>query len=569
MSITPSRNAVDAVLFERPREAFLVFDDCRRIVHAPDSINDMLALPPTSHSVEGMGVYSLLAQAAGSRADFLPALERWLNGDCGSVNEPLLLHTADGRSLHGTVRRLDENYRIAAFTDITDEGQQTGASAITTVYKDHLTGIGNRALFEDCLDRVSLRLTTGELDSAIVFFLDLDRFKIVNDTLGHAIGDDLLCLVSERLNKELGSSGTLARMGGDEFAILIAPSPDEEAVRKLAKRFIDLVQRTYLIEGHVVHVGASIGIALAPKDGTTRKQLLKRADLALYESKASGRGLFNFFASAMEDKAERRRALETDLRKALVLRQFEMHYQPQIDAGTRKITGLEALLRWRHPKRGLVLPSEFIALAEEIGMSIPIGEWVLKTICQEAKRWPTHLTVATNVSPHQFEMSDFAASIQRALVAAGIEGNRIEVEVTEDLLLRNAPSVPSTLEALNKMGVRVILDGFGTGVASLGQLVKLPFSKIKIDSSLISLQNENVSNRAIVRAISALGYTLGISTLAEGVESKEHLAHVQSEGCQTVQGFYYSEAVPASELGEFFLQLETASDANEAKVTDE
>lgn len=421
---------------------------------------------------------------------------------------------------------------------------------------DFLTGLTNRARFEDELNRNLEEVSKGHLQGTCVLFLDLDRFKRVNDTLGHAVGDDLLRLVSDRLRGELDPEDVLARLGGDEFAILLANAPDLVALAQLSQRLIDLVQRTYLIDGHVVHVGTSIGIALAPEHGQSARELLRRADLALYESKNCGRGAFHFFQEEFESKALNRRELEMQLRKAIVLRQLAMYYQPQVSVETGAVTGFEALLRWRHPERGLMLPGDFMALAEEIGMTLPIGEWVLRTVCAEAKKWPDHLVFAVNVSAQQFEDSAFAMSVQRALAKAGLPGNRLEIEVKEDVLLRNDPSVPETLRALQTLGVRVTLDDFGTGVASLSQLARLPFDKIKIDRSLIAMERIDPRNRAIVRAVSALGQSLGICTHAEGVESREHLEQVRLDGCHSVQGYYYSEAVPADQITQLLHTLQ-------------
>lgn len=413
---------------------------------------------------------------------------------------------------------------------------------------DYLTGLASRERFEEELGRALKEVQTSRYKNACVLFLDLDRFKRVNDTLGHAVGDDLLRLVSDRLRGELDPEDVLARLGGDEFAILLAPSPDRTSLEQLSQRLIDLVQRTYLIEGHVVHVGTSIGIALSPEHGDSAKELLRRADLALYDSKNRGRGAFTFFNPELESKAMSRRALEMELRKAIVLRQLAVFYQPQVSVEKGEVTGFEALLRWRHPERGLLLPADFMPLAEEIGMTIPIGEWVLRTVCSEAKRWSDEFVFAVNISAQQFEDPAFPPSVRRALAKAGLQGPRLEIEVTEDILLRNDPSVPGTLDALREMGVLVTLDDFGTGVASLSQLAKLPFDKIKIDRSLVTLQRENPKNRAIIRAISALGQSLVIRTHAEGVESLDHLEQVRLDGCHSVQGFFYSEAVPAEQL---------------------
>jgi len=276
--------------------------------------------------------------------------------------------------------------------------------------------------------------------------------------------------------------------------------------------------------------------------------ILRSADLALYHSKNAGRGVCHFFDSDMRSRAEDRRALEFDLRKALVLRQMELHYQPQIDVESRSIIGLEGLLRWRHPKRGLLLPADFLPLAEEIGLLLPIGEWVLKTACKEASTWPNKIAIAVNVSALQFESPAFIASVEMALLKAGLDGSRLEVEVTENILIRSTEIARSKLELLRKMGVHITMDSFGTWLASLSHLVQFPFNKIKIDRTLVSDVPFDSKSRAILRAVSALGQSLGIATLAAGVETREHLSRVQQEGCQSVQGFFYSAAVPAKGL---------------------
>ena len=413
--------------------------------------------------------------------------------------------------------------------------------------RDRLTGATHRAAFEENLDLVleTLPATEGCLP---VLFLDLDRFKAVNDTLGHAVGDTLLKMVSDRLRGALKITDVLGRLGGDEFAIILSEQPTAEQMGQLASRIIDLISRPFLIEGQVVNVGSSIGIAVAPQDGSTRTEILRSADLALYHSKNAGRGVWNFFSPLMRTRAEERRALELELRKALLLRQFELHYQPQIDVETRSIIGLEGLLRWRHPNRGLLLPADFLPLAEELGVLVPIGEWALRTACKEASTWPSEVAVAVNVSAQQFESASFIASVEKALRQAGLPGSRLEIEVTESLLLHNKDIVCAKLDCLRVLGVHVTMDSFGTGLASLSQLVQFPFDKIKIDRSLVSDGPFDLKSRAILRAVSALGHSLGITTLATGVETPEHLARVKQEGCQSVQGFFYSHAVPANDL---------------------
>ena len=451
------------------------------------------------------------------------------------------------RSLEAKLHRVGLSHWLLSLEELSvPRGAHRDMFAV--LYQDRLTGAANRSLFEHKLDLALGRLNNGTDTDVTVLFLDLDRFKAVNDTLGHAIGDALLGLVSERLRSGLRESDTLARLGGDEFAILLRDGIDQQRITELASRLIDLVRRPYLVNGHVINVGASIGAALAPEDGRTRDQVLRSADLALYHSKSAGRGVFHFFAPAMEERAQERRAMELDLRKALVLRQFELHYQPQIDVENGLVIGLEALLRWRHPHRGTLLPAAFLPFAEEIGLSIPLGNWVLKTACKDAMAIPDSMTIAVNVSPTQFESADFSVSVASALKASGLPGIRLEIEVTEAILLRDPCNVSTSLEELRRMGVRVVMDSFGTGLTSLSQVVDFPFDKIKLDRSLIGGALDNHKSRAILRAISALGQSLGVATLAAGVETPEHLAHVRAEGCHSVQGFYYSKAVPAGEI---------------------
>jgi diguanylate cyclase (GGDEF)-like protein len=410
-------------------------------------------------------------------------------------------------------------------------------------------------LMERKVDEALLGIGSGEVESVTVLFLDLDRFKVINDTLGHATGDELLRLVCGRLQSALRASDTLARMGGDEFAILLTAPSNQNVASALATRIIDLIQRTYLIDGQIMNVGASIGIAVAPRDGLTRGDLLKSADLALYHSKTAGRGVFHFFEPAMAEKARQRRTLDFDLRKALVLRQFELRYQAQINAENGSVLGLIASLRWHHPQRGLLLPVQFMPLAEEIGLALPIGEWVLRRACRDATSWPNPVSIAVSVSSLEFESDTLAASVERALLAVELPGNRLEIGVTEEILLKNSSNVLRTLTALKALGVKVVMDSFGTGVASLSQLVNFPFDKINIDQSLLVANRNDAKSRAIVRAIAVLGDSLGIATLAGGVETSEQLAHVRSEGGSSVQGFYYSKAVPAGELAALFVPL--------------
>ena len=536
-------------------QGVLVFDRSHRVVYASSTLPALLQLPSEA-SLLGEAVEEILRLAFGEKEATASAITLWLDQpaalSCAVIEVPLVLLTAaDARVIHATLCSISEQFRIATFDDMSPLEVQSNAPALA--YRDPLTGIGNRSLLERKLDEALIRLRSGEVESVAVLFLDLDRFKAINDTLGHATGDELLRLVCGRLQSALRVSDTLARMGGDEFAILLTAPSGREVASALAARIIDLIERTYLIDGQIMNVGASVGIAVAPCDGVTRDDLLKNADLALYYSKAAGRGVFHFFEPSMAEKAQLRRTLEFDLRKALVLRQFELHYQAQVNAENGSIFGLIALLRWRHPQRGLLLPVEFLPLAEETGLAIPIGEWVLRRACRDATSWPDSVTIAVSVSPLQFESDKLASSVESALHAVELPGNRLEIGVTEEILLRNTSSVLKTLTALKALGVKVVMESFGTGLASLSQLVNFPFDKINIDQSLLAATQDDAKSRAVVRAIAVLGDSLGIATLAGGVETSEQLMRVRSEGCSSVQGFYCTKAVPAGELAALFV----------------
>ena len=441
---------------------------------------------------------------------------------------------------------LEDGYRAASFEEITAK-RAAETSAIEQAMCDPLTGLPNRQLFENRL--AAVLAAAGPDGHAALLLLDLDRFKTVNDTLGHPVGDGLLRLVAKRLRSLLRSGDLLSRLGGDEFALLLSPSPDQDQLAILAKRIVELVGRPYLVEGHLVNIGISIGIALAPSDGCQHKQLMRNADLALYHAKSSGRSTHSFFKTEMDERASARRALEIDLRKALALGEFELHYQPQIDLELDVVVGLEALLRWRHPVRGMISPAEFIPLAEEIGLIVPLGEWVLRQACSQAKRWPDRISVAVNVSPRQFEdTARLLGMVRSALASSGLPGNRLEIEITESVLLGNHGAVLEALHQLRAMRVRVAMDDFGTGYSSLSQLHSFPFDKIKIDRSFVKDRGDTASQNAIIRAITALGVSLGMSTIAEGVETAEQLARIRTEGCTSVQGYLFSRPLPAEQI---------------------
>jgi diguanylate cyclase (GGDEF)-like protein len=455
------------------------------------------------------------------------------------------------------ISRLDDGQWMVSFEEIT-ERLVAEASAIELALRDPLTGLPNRELFNrraaaalaDVAPALGEQSENGQdtIDHAVLL-VDLDRFKAVNDTLGHSVGDGLLRLVSKRLRSVLRQHDMVARLGGDEFALLISSAPDMTSLTQLAARIVDVVGRPYLIDGHLVNIGASVGVAISPHDGCEHDQLLRSADLALYAAKQAGRNTHRFFEPALDARALARRAMEIDLRKALALREFELHYQPQIDLDLGSIVGFEALLRWRHPERGLVSPADFIPLAEEIGLIVQLGEWVLREACHEAARWPGNVSVAVNVSSHQFgDTARLVAVVAQSLAAAGLPGRRLEIEITESVLLRNEQAALTALHELRAMDVRVAMDDFGTGYSSLSQLRSFPFDKIKIDRSFMRDHGDIAGQNAIIRAITALGVSLGMSTIAEGVETSDQLARIRAEGCTSVQGYLFSQPVRVEEV---------------------
>ena len=412
---------------------------------------------------------------------------------------------------------------------------------------DALTGLPNRAFLSKHLEHALAHAQRHETRLAMLC-LDLDRFKQVNDTLGHPVGDALLRAVASRLRDCLRSCDMVARLGGDEFAIILAPLDRVEEAGTLAQRVIELLSKPYDLDGHQVVVGTSIGIALAPADTIDAGHLFKMADMALYRAKADGRGVFRMFEQEMDAKLQARRLLELDLRQAVEMQEFELHYQPLVDLSSGQVSALEALVRWRHPEQGLVPPDDFIPLAEETGLIGPIGAWVLRQACADAAEWPTKVRVAVNVSAAQFKGSSLITAVFDALAAAALPPGRLELEITETALLADADATLAVLRALRARGVRIVMDDFGTGYSSLGYLRSFPFDKIKIDRCFIKDIETNVDCKAIVRAVTGLGSNLGIATTAEGVETAAQLDQLRAEGCDQIQGYLFSRPVPARDV---------------------
>ncbi len=418
---------------------------------------------------------------------------------------------------------------------------------------DTLTGLPNRALLAERMEHALAHVRRHHTRLAVLC-LDLDRFKQVNDTFGHPTGDALLRAVAGRLGDCLRSCDTVARLGGDEFAIIQAPLDRVEDACTLAQRIVETLSEPYDLNGHKVVVGASVGIALAPADTTDSDHILKMADMALYRAKADGRGVFRMFEPGMDTKMQARRVLESDLRRAVKAQEFELNYQPLVDLPSGRVSALEALVRWRHPERGLVQPDEFIPLAEETGLIGPIGEWVLREACAAAAEWPADVKVAVNVSAAQFKRPSLIAAVFDALAASALPPERLELEITETAFLADADATLAILHRLRAKGVRIAMDDFGTGYSSLGYLRSFPFDKIKIDRCFIKDVETSMDCKAIVRAVTGLGSNLGITITAEGVETTAQLDQLRAEGCDQVQGFLFSRPVPARDVAAFLGQ---------------
>ena len=500
----------------------------------PVPIGEILA---HSTKLDGAGRLALEAVFRSGAAPDCPDRRK-----AGDRQEKIAL--ADGRMLFLTLSEAPGDCRLATLS-------VEAAAGVPAARTDSLTGLSDRQWFRERL--AALLDGPGTPDQVAVLMIDLDRFKAVNDSHGHPVGDALLQVVAQRLRSATREDDVVSRLGGDEFAVALPASAGAEA---LGLRLVDLLSRPYLIEGHLAIIGASVGIAVGPRDGADPAALVRAADLALYQAKEDGRQTMRVFDQGMDGRARARHALLDDLRRALALQQFEVHYQPQTNLATRKLIEFEALVRWRHPEHGLVPPDRFIPLAEEMGLIIPIGEWVLRTACREAMSWPGHLSIAVNVSAKQLADRDrLPRVVKTALDATGLPAQRLEVEITESALVRHEKEALHVLHALRAMGVRVSMDDFGTGYSSLSQLRSFPFDKLKIDRSFVRDLSGSDEAIAVVRAIAALGASLGMTTTAEGVETAEQEAMIRADGCTDMQGFLVSRPVPAGDVATLIERL--------------
>ena len=539
-----------------------MFDSEQRVVVINNRLLELLDLPAIDRKGETSRDLVRDCVAAGtilrSESDrFVANLERRLTG---AEKTGFTIHKQDGRTLSLAFQPMENGGSVALVEDITERREAEARIRHLARY-DSLTGLPNRMHLRERMEAVLAM--AGPKPSAI-HFVDLDQFKQVNDTLGHPRGDMLLRAVADRLKRLVRETDLVARFGGDEFVVVQTPVSGPEEAATLARRIVAALSETYEIDGHQVVIGATIGIAMAPRDATGADHLLKNADMALYWSKAEQRGTWRFFETGMDVRAQERRSLELDLRNALSNGSFEIYYQPLFDLKTMKVTTCEALLRWQHPLRGMISPAEFIPVAEEMGLIVEIGNWVLHQACKACVTWPGEVRVAVNLSANQFRRGNVTATVREVLAASGLAPSRLEIEITESVLFQDTRATRLILRQLRELGVRISLDDFGTGYSSLSYLHGLPLNKVKIDR--LFLQGLEAGSRALIllRGVARLSADLGLTVTIEGVETEEQLAIVAAEdSINEVQGFLFSVPIPGPQL----LDLLTSSfrDAAEDK----
>ena len=532
-------------------QALLMFDRDRRLVICNERYRRMYGL--SREGVQpGCTLRGLLEQRKAT-GTFPGEIDQYLTEmfaalDAGTTMAKLV-ELPDGRIIAVLNHPMSDGGWVATHDDITDRLRAEQQIAHMARH-DALTDLPNRLLFRERLAESLAGVSRGS--KLAVLFLDLDRFKGVNDTLGHPVGDELLKVVAARLRHCVRDSDTVARVGGDEFAIIQTGIEQPLDTATLARRIGEAVRAPYDLAGQAVVVDISIGIAMSPNDGTEPDELLKAADMALYGAKADGRGTYRFFEAEMDMRMKARRELEIALRRALAAGEFELHYQPLVNVDDRRITGCEALLRWKHPERGMISPAEFIPVAEEIGLIVPLGEWVLRKACFDAASWPDDIKIAVNLSSIQVTNQNLVPVVVSALAAAGLPARRLEVEITESVLMHNTEKNTATLHRLRELGIGISMDDFGTGYSSLSYLRKFPFDKIKIDRSFISGLPHDNDSVAIVLAVAGLAANLNMTATAEGVETAEQLEKVRALGCVEMQGYLFSRPLPLAQLRPLF-----------------
>ena len=526
-------------------QGLLLFDASGRLVICNERYIEMFGVSPDV-AKPGCHLRDLILhrQQIGSfEGDIDAYCARFLNPEHDEVRDTVI-SMPDGRMIRLVYKRSPDGGWATTLEDVT-EVRRVQARIEHLAHYDALTSLPNRTLFQRHAE--GLLLETAGVEFAILY-IDIDEFKSINDSLGHLIGDEFLKRVAERLRQSVGSEDFIARLGGDEFAILQRAVTSDDEVSALVARIYQALRTPFDCHGHRLCGDASIGIAIAPRHGSDLFGLLKSADLAMYAAKAAGRRTHRFFDPAMERQANLRRELESDLRTALLEGGFEIHYQPLVDLNSDEVTGCEALLRWRHPVRGMISPADFIPVAEETGLIEEIGQWVLRTACAEAATWPAHVRVAVNVSPIQFKSQTLSLKVAAALAETGLDPRRLELEITEAVLIAEDDAALVALNGLRALGVHIALDDFGTGYSSLQYLQRFPFDKIKIDRSFVKEVTRNSSSSSIIRAVVSIAADRDMVTTAEGVETEQQRDTVQALGCTQMQGYLFSAARPAHEI---------------------
>jgi diguanylate cyclase (GGDEF)-like protein len=521
------------------------FDGDYRLIVCNQRYGEMYRLPPSCME-PGVSLAEIVEHcyAAGGTTDF--TREEYIVSRMALARSRAPHHSvftmSDGRTIAVQQQPMPDGGWVATHDDITERRRAEDKINFMALH-DALTGLPNRSLLKQRLEQA-----LGHADRGIgfgVLFLDLDRFKSVNDTLGHAVGDALLCAVAARLQKTVREGDTVARLGGDEFVVLQSFLGSSDDASVLARRIIAEVAAPYRIANNEVVIGVSIGIAITMKSSISADAMLKNADMALYISKGAGRGTFRFFEPEMDATVQKRHAMERDLRGALARHEFELHYQPIVDVGSGELCGYEALLRWNHPLRGVVGADEFIRVAEETGLVIPIGQWMIEQACAQAAMWPNKFHVAVKLSAAQFRAVNLVAAARDALASAGLPAWRLELEISEAVLLRSSERNVAVLHQLRECGIGIVLDDFGVGYSSLGHLRRFPFDRLKIDPSFVEALGVRPDAVCFVRAIIRLCQDLGVKTAAGGVATSEQLAILSAEGCALVQGPLFGRATPA------------------------
>jgi diguanylate cyclase (GGDEF)-like protein len=531
---------------EHMTQGLTLFDSSERLVVRNQRYLEIFGLSPEAVK-PGCSLREVMAVRMQARSRPGETLDEVCSGirENVALGKVVIARGPNGRSIQITHRRVDGGGWVTTHEDITDRKQSEDRIAYLAHY-DALTGLPNRVLFQEQLEQELNRVRrSGQI---ALLYIDIDEFKSVNDSLGHPIGDELLKQVASRLKSCIRETDLIARLGGDEFAIVQTAIENPSDVTDLVTRIYEVIRASFDCLGHRLVTDASIGIALAPQDASESDQLLKNADLALYGAKADGRRTYRFFEQSMDVRAKARLTMERDLRQAMLDGGFELHYQPVVDLGSHEVTGCEALLRWRHPERGMVSPAEFIPVAEDTGLIGRLGEWVLTTACTEAAGWPDHVRIAVNVSPVQFKSPGFALKVASALSTAALKANRLELEITEAVLIRDDEAALTILQQLRALGVRIALDDFGTGYSSLSYLQRFPFDKIKIDRCFVTGLTDADSSSSIVRAVVNIAAERHMTTTAEGVETEQQRELLRALGCTEMQGYLFSRPRPVMEI---------------------